>query len=99
MEGKYKKGTLMLWKSTGQPAYEKLDNDDWGTWVCLFSNYLVEGKEIVNSKEETTFTLRPESEKPLYNSKGQFNRFGFTNTDEGTYQSYKGIFTFVEPEN
>lgn len=31
----YSKGTRMLWLYNGLPAYEKIDNEDWGHWHSL----------------------------------------------------------------
>jgi hypothetical protein len=48
----FKKGTLIVDKNN-IPQYEKLDDDDWGWWVSLTSNYLVEKKvqkEVLISK-------------------------------------------------
>ena len=92
---KFKAGDKMLWKSTGLPAYEKLDNEDFGWWVSLDSNFLVE-KQVWNKKPVLSFTdyeVLPESEKPLYKD-GKLNRYGFKLDDQGVYEYYKDIMTF-----
>ncbi len=86
----FKTGTKMYWKSTNQPAYEKLDNEDFGTWVSLDSKYLV--REMIDG--EMVDVVYPESDKPLYRN-GQLNRFGFKWTDQQVYDYYKGIMNFV----
>jgi hypothetical protein len=96
----FAKGTKMFWPD-GRPAYEKLDDEDFGTWVSLCSTYVVErmeeyseyvpamSKEVV--KKIKVHETRPESEKPLYNESGKLNRFGFKWTDK----QVKEYFTFM----
>jgi len=91
---KFRKGTKMLYKSDNTPAYEKLDDEDFGLWVTLNSKYLVEvkkGKDVDNE-------LRPESDKPLYDRNKRLNRFGWRWTDEQVLNYYKNIMYFEDVE-
>lgn len=90
------KGSKMLWKSTGLPAFEKLDDNEWGNWVSLDSTYLVERKVVdpVTKKETSEYDLKPESEKPLYNKEGRLNRYGFKWPDKQVFEHYKGFMNF-----
>lgn len=82
----YPKGTRLFWKKNGLPAYEKVGETGWDWWVSLDSKYLVNGE------------LRPESEKPLFNSNGGLNRFGFRQTDEGVNYHYLSIMKVELPK-
>jgi len=86
----FKLGTKLYWKTSNQPAYEKLDDEDFGTWVSLDSKYLV--REMVD--DEMVDVLHSESEKPLYRD-GRLNRFGFRWTDQQVYDYYKSFMNFV----
>jgi len=89
----YKRGTKMYWKSTGVPAYEKVDDDEFGWWVSLTSTYVV--TKMVNG--EKVDEVRPESEKPLYKADKSLNRFGFRWTDKQVEEYYKDMMNFVFP--
>jgi hypothetical protein len=87
----FKTGTKMYWKSTNKPAYEKLNDKDFGTWVSLDSTYVV--REMVN--DEMVDVVHPETEKPLYRNDGTLNRFGFRLTDQQVHDYYNGFMNFV----
>lgn len=104
----FKAGTKLYWKASNQPAYEKLDDEDFGTWVSLDSKYLVRklvvdksgkaldksGKLASTGNEQYVDVLKPESEKPLYRN-GQVNRFGFRWTDQQVYAYFNSFMNFV----
>jgi len=91
---KYKKGTRMFWKKDCTPAYMKLDDEDFGWWVALDSNYLVEVKE---GNKVVGHDLKPESDKPLYDRNGRLNRYGWRWTDEQVWDYYKDLMFFKQP--
>lgn len=90
------KGTKMFWRNTGKPAFEKLDNEEWGWWVSLDSTYLVEREvtDPVTKKVYKEYDLKHESEKPLYNKEGRLNRYGFKWTDKQVLEHYRTFMTF-----
>lgn len=68
----------------GEMEYEKTNDDEWGHWTCLTSNYLVDKMEmnLLTKKEEKTYELRSEMELPIE------KRFGFRWTDEQVKKYY-----------
>jgi len=98
---KFKKGDKLVWKNSGVPAYEKLDNEDFGLWVSLDSKYLVpqpkfeDGKPVLGKDGKQVFedVLRPETEKPVE------KRFGFKWTDAQVFEYYKGMMNFERVED
>jgi hypothetical protein len=98
----FAKGTKMFWPD-GTPAYEKLNDEDFGLWVSLDSKYLVERlvDELTNEdknhlvdkvgKKFRVHELRNETDRPLYNEQGKLNRLGFKWTDK----QVKEYFTFM----
>lgn len=93
----FKRGTKMFWKSTNQPAYEKVGDDELDWWVSLDSKFLKEETKLDEKTGERykTHVAYPESEKPLYKNDGSLNRFGFKWTDKQVEDYYKGIMNFV----
>lgn len=91
------------WNKSGTPAYEKLDDDEWGWWVSLDSTYVVETLEDVwdvhmcKMVKEKVYTAHPESEKPLYSEKGNLNRWSFRWTDDQVHEHYNDMMEFKLP--
>lgn len=58
----FKKGTVIV-DENGILEYIKIDNQDYGTWLCLNSNYLIEKKvkkEVLISKEDIDIEVEDE---------------------------------------
>ena len=81
-----KKGDRMIWKNTGELAYEKVDDNDFGFWSCLFSKRLVEYSNV-KTKEKLSYSLS-ETELPVN------ERFGFRWTDAQVFDYYKEMMDF-----
>jgi len=90
----YNKGTKLFFLN-GKPAYEKIDNDECGMWVSLFSNYLVEKVQCKPSEGHDMF---PESNLPLWGvdkqGKPKLNRTAFKWPDEDVREHYSKFMTF-----
>jgi hypothetical protein len=96
MGTRFLKGSKLVWKNTGQPAFEKLDDNEWGYWVSLDSRFTVTEKRLNSetNEMETVYVSYPESQKPLHNGEGRLNRYGFKWTDEQVFEHYNSFMNF-----
>jgi hypothetical protein len=92
----FKKGTRMIFIHNNQPAYEKLNDEVDGLWVCLFGMYLVKEQHTDPKTGEMYWVdvSYPESDLPLYRKDGSLNRTGFKWTDEMVLKYFKDIMIF-----
>jgi len=69
------------WKSVPYmvEAFEKVGNSGYEYWVCLYSTFFIEKKD---KDGNVVYEEHMESEKPMYNSKGNINRYAFRLPDE-----------------
>lgn len=79
---KFNKGDTMSWKSTGDLAYRKLDDNDFGEWEGLNRKVAV---RVTKDSGDVDYELHTELPG---------KRTGFKWTDQQVYDYYKGVMNF-----